>query len=214
MSKTYLESLLSEREKVILIARQHWFLLASTIVLEIILIFLIFAFTIIASISFPPFTLWFILAGFVLLLLPLATMTRDILNWTNRQYVVTNRRVIQIRGIINKDVTDSSLEKVNDVKMAQSALGRTFNYGDIEILTASELGVNLFKRISDPIGFKTAMLNAKETLDRGNFNGDDEEMHKPTDIPALIAELDRLRQQGALTDAEFQQKKMQLLAKL
>ena len=214
MSTTYLDTLLSEREKVLLSARQHWFLLASTILLEIILIFFIFAFTIVASVSFPEFVFWFILAGFVLLLLPLATMTRDILNWTNRQYIVTNRRVIQIKGIVNKDVINSSLEKVNDVKMSQSALGRMFNYGDIEILTASELGVNLFKRISDPIHFKTAMLNAKESLDRGNFDGGGTGEAKPVDIPALIVELDKLRQQGALTDAEFQQKKMQLLSKL
>ena len=37
--------------------------------------------------------------------------------------------------------------KVNDVKMEQSFLGRLLGYGDIEILTASELGVNLFRRI-------------------------------------------------------------------
>ncbi len=52
---------------------------------------------------------------------------------------------MQISGIFNKSVIDSSLEKVNDIKMDQSALGRMFGYGDIEILTASELGVNLFK---------------------------------------------------------------------
>jgi len=34
------------------------------------------------------------------------------------------------------------------------------------------------------------------------------------DIPALIAELDALRQQGVLTEQEFEQKKSQLLAKL
>ncbi|NIW43142.1 MAG: hypothetical protein GWN27_22130, partial [candidate division Zixibacteria bacterium] len=50
------------------------------------------------------------------------------------------------------------------MKMEISALGRLFNYGDIEILTASEFGVNIFRRIEEPINFKTAILNAKEDL--------------------------------------------------
>ena len=67
-------------------------------------------------------------------------------------------------GTVNKNVIDSSLEKVNDVRLTQSVLGRMLNYGDVEILTASELGTNLFQRIGSPIQFKTAMLNEKDKL--------------------------------------------------
>jgi len=149
--------------------------------------------------------------GFLLALVPLAIMTRDILVWNNHQYIVTNRRVIQISGIFNKDVVDSSLEKVNDVKMTQSFFGRLFDYGDVEILTASEMGVNLFKRIGDPVKFKTAMLNAKEKL---GFEGTGTHAQRAESIPAMIAELDELRKQGIVTEAEFQAKKKELLAKM
>jgi uncharacterized membrane protein YdbT with pleckstrin-like domain len=121
--------------------------------------------------------------------------------------------VIQISGVFRKDVVDSSLEKVNDVKMSQSFFGRLFDYGDVEILTASEIGVNLFKRIGDPVKFKTAMLNAKEQL-----GFDDEvravERHAAADIPTLIAELDELRKKGIISEEEFQRKKTQLLEKI
>ncbi|MEW5871416.1 MAG: PH domain-containing protein [Chloroflexota bacterium] len=210
MAQHYIDSLLGEREKIVHTARQHWFILARNILAEIIVIFLIFIGTIIASFTIQskiPLPI-IVLIGFVLMLLPIITMTRDILVWSNRQFIVTNRRVIQISGVINKNVTDSSLEKVNDVKMEQSAFGRMFNYGDIEILTASELGANLFKRIEKPVKFKTAMINAKENLERGATVAPRE------DIPALINQLDQLRQQGALTEEEFQQKKNDLLAKL
>jgi hypothetical protein len=40
---------------------------------------------------------------------------------------------------------------VNDVKLSQSFWGRLFDYGDIEILTASEVGANVFRSIGDPI---------------------------------------------------------------
>jgi hypothetical protein len=43
-------------------------------------------------------------------------LLRDDIIWTSRQYIVTDWRVIQISGVFSKEVTDSSLEKVNDVK--------------------------------------------------------------------------------------------------
>ncbi|MBE9474466.1 MAG: PH domain-containing protein [Chloroflexi bacterium] len=205
----YVESLLGEREKIILIAHQHWFILVRAIVLEIIIILILIALTIIAGANLSEFALLIGAVGTILLLLPLSTMIRDILDWTNRQYIVTNRRVIQISGILSKNVTDSSLVKVTDVKMEQSAFGRLFNYGDIEILTASEFGVNLFRRIEEPIVFKTTMLNAKERLEQGD--GAD----PPTeDILEIIASLDRLRDLGILSEEEFNQKKEELLARL
>ncbi len=138
-------------------------------------------------------------------------MFRDYLIWANRKFIVTTRRVIQIAGVFSKNVTDSSLDKVNDVKMEQSFLGRLLDYGDIEILTASELGANLFRRLGRPIRFKTAMLNAKENMEKGQASGG---KRRGTDVPGLIAQLDELRQQGVLTEEEFQKKKAELLAKL
>lgn len=205
----YVDSLLGEREKIILVAHQHWFILIRAIVLEIIIILILIALTIIAGTSITEFALLIGALGTILLLLPLATMIRDVLDWTNRQYIVTNRRVIQISGILNKNVTDSALAKVTDVKMEQSATGRLFNYGDIEILTASEFGVNLFQRIAEPIIFKIAMLNAKEHLEQG-----DRGYQQTDDILQLVTSLDRLRELGILTEEEFNRKKEELLTRL
>jgi uncharacterized membrane protein YdbT with pleckstrin-like domain len=99
----------------------------------------------------PNLLLITFVVGFGLLLIPIVSMIHDVLIYTHHEYVITNRQVIKISCILNKQVIDSSLEKVNDVKMTQSALGPIFNYGDVEILTASELGVNLFKRIENPV---------------------------------------------------------------
>ncbi len=205
MAKDYIQSMLGENERIVLSTRQHWFVLFSAILAEITVTLLLVAAVSVATIYFPLAAI-----GFVLLFLPLISMLRDILIWTNHEYLVTNRRVIQISGIFNKNVVDSSLEKVNDVKMTQSFFGRMFDYGDVEILTASEIGVNLFKRIGDPVKFKTAMLNAKEKM---GFEGTS--IHAQADnIPAMIAELDELRKKGIVTEAEFQVKKRELLAKM
>jgi uncharacterized membrane protein YdbT with pleckstrin-like domain len=205
----YVESLLGEREKIILIAHQHWFILVRAIVFEIVIILILIALTITTGAYLSEFALLIGAVGTILLLLPLSTMMRDILDWTNRQFIVTNRRVVQISGILNKNVTDSSLVKVTDVKLEQSAFGRLFNYGDIEILTASEFGVNLFRRIEEPIIFKIAMLNAKERLEGG-----DGAVQPTEDILEIIASLDRLRDLGILSEEEFKKKKAELLARL
>jgi uncharacterized membrane protein YdbT with pleckstrin-like domain len=209
MAKTYLERLLGENEQIILITRQHWFRMVSATIGEI-LAFIVIAVGVTLALPFSPLFAY----GYLLLLLPLAHGIYDFMRWWNVEYIVTNRRVIQLSGVLNKDVTDSSLEKVNDVKMEQSVFGRIFGYGDVEILTASELGTNLFRRIGDPVRFKTAMLNAKERMGR-----DDDfpraTPHSPgRSIPDLIAELDQLRQQGVLTAEEFEAKKRELLAKI
>ncbi len=212
MATSYLENLLSKSEKVNLVARRHWFILFRSIMLEITLILIIFAATITASIFFSS-TAWLpivILVGVLLLMFPIITGTRDILIWANHQFIITNRRVMQITGVINKNVIDSSLEKVNDVKMSQSVFGRIFDYGDIEILTASELGVNLFQQIDSPILFKTAMLNAKAALESSQAVVVEEQPN----IPSMIAQLAELRRQNVITEEEFQSKKAALLAKL
>ncbi len=211
MSDAYLNSLLGEREEILLVTRQHWFLLFRSILLEIVLLIVTAAaVTLVYFIWLPmPVTL----LGYLLLLIPLISMLRDIMIWYNHKYVVTNHRVIQIFGVFNKNVTDSSLEKVNDVKMDQSFLGRIFNFGDIEILTASELGINRFTFIGDPVRFKTAMLDAKFRLEQG------QQAYAPAvnpvmDVPRLINELDELRRRGAITDQEFNEKKAKLLARI
>jgi uncharacterized membrane protein YdbT with pleckstrin-like domain len=208
MAKDYLEEMLGENEQILLRARKHWSVLFGNIVLEIVLIIalVVVSLTLLPLVAFPVVPL-----GLALVIVPLVGMTRDFLVWYNRQYIVTNRRVIQTAGVFSKDVVDSSLEKVNDVKLSQSFWGRLFDYGDIEILTASEVGANVFRSIGEPIKFKTAMLNAKEKM------GFDEMGVRPQleeDIPTIIAKLDGLRKQGIISEAEFQQKKADLLAKM
>ncbi|OGO73394.1 MAG: hypothetical protein A2Z49_03325 [Chloroflexi bacterium RBG_19FT_COMBO_56_12] len=227
MSESYLQSLLGDREKIIRISRQHWFRLISAIFLEIVLILIIFAVTIMVSVANQSAMPIIVIVGIIALLFPLATMIRDILIWSHHMIVVTNRRIMKVTGIFNKNVIDSSLEKVNDIKMRQSALGRMFNYGDIEILTASEMGANLFRKIDDPIGFKTAMLNAKDQLEHGpdsptglqaqtdSFAAESVPAQRtPMDVPALINQLAQLRQQGIITEEEFLSKKAELLKKI
>lgn len=165
-------------------------------------------------------------------LVPAAEVIRITLDWWNERYIITNRRVMEVRGTINKNVRDSALEKVNDVELNQSIVGRLLGYGTVQIITGSDIGINQFRRISNPVRFKREMLNAKENYQRTGVDYDDETVGSraaPTadkaakvadvdstkdDIPELIADLDELRQKGIISEEEFQAKKTELLARL
>ena len=208
--KGYIARLMGENEEIKYLTRRHWFVFVGSILVEILIVIGLAIITLLVTLFLPPLSAWLIvLIPFILVLIPIIGGIRDFLVWWNRQFIVTNRRVVQVSGIINKNVTDSSLEKVNDVKLEQSFFGRIFNYGDVDILTASELGVNQFHWIGDPIRFKTAMLNAKEELERGNVS-----LSRDEDIPAIIDQLEELHRQGVLTEEEYQTNKKELLNKL
>ncbi len=211
MADHYINSLLGSQEKVMLVTRQHWFVFLRSIVFELVIsIAIIAAASLVWSFLFPLGWL-----GYFLLIIPIIGLIQDYLNWINKQYIITNLRVMQVAGIINKNVIDSSLEKVNDVKLSQSFWGRLFNFGDVEILTASELGINLFKTIGEPVHFKTTMLNSKVHLEGALDRAlDHDAAEQEENIPALISQLDQLRQKGVLTQDEFEKKKAELLSKI
>ncbi len=206
----YVEGLLGSNEKMVVKTRQHWLVLASSFLSNLIFAAIIVAVAVVATLFAGPALGPLPLLLLLLLIFPVIAFLRVFLEWWNEEYIVTNRRVIQVEGVVNKHVIDSSLEKVNDVVLDQSYVGRLLDYGNVEILTASEIGVNKLERIASPIKFKTEMLNQKEALGMDeHFTG-----HREHDVPALIAELDELRKQGVLTEEEFQAKKAQLLAKM
>ncbi len=89
------------------------------------------------------------------------------LRYVNQEYVLTNRRVIQVSGVLNRKAADSSLEKINDAMLKQSFFGRMLDYGDLTVLTASESGVDAMKMLRSPIEFKKRMLDAKHAFEVG-----------------------------------------------
>ncbi len=216
---SYVEQLLSKNEQLVLVTRQSWVVLVREAIIDLVIAIIIVAAGIaatgligIGTISVPAG------AGslvFLLLIIPIVRFILEYIAWSNREYIVTNRRVIQVDGTVNKSVIDSSLEKVNDVRLTQSVLGRILDYGDVEILTASELGTNLFQRIGSPIQFKTAMLDQKDKL---AFDESPAAATAPgprsVDVPALIASLSALRSQNLITEEEFQKKKAELLSRM
>lgn len=158
---SYADSLLSTGERVTHRVRQHWLVLLwgaripiAAIVAALLIVVLSQNVTGTARDALSLLTAVLFIGG--LLFLAWAT-----LQYLNTEFVLTNRRVVQVQGVVNKRATDSSLEKINDAVLTQSIFGRMFGFGDLDVLTAAEAGIERFRMIIDPIGFKRAMLDAK-----------------------------------------------------
>ena len=223
----YLEGLMGKNERIVLTTRKHWITIAGALLVNCFFIAVLLWIGIALTVLLPglaviaaPFSWIPVAVAGVLVLFPIWRLMVDWLHWWNDVYAVTNRRIIQISGIINKHTIDSSLEKINDLVLTQSFMGRMLGYGDLEILTGSEIGVNVLRRIADPVRFKTEMLNQKEGMNEMDVFESrtrrtlSSEAPTAGDVPELIAELDELRKKGLLTDTEFQEKKTKLLSRI
>jgi membrane protein YdbS with pleckstrin-like domain len=172
---SYARNLLSRGEEVVFQSRQHWFAVLARTWAWIVIAILALAFVIFLSTGTDPFVNDDIngLATIVAvlgLIVALGFIGFVIWDWRNQEWLITTRRVVRAEGILNKSMADSSLEKINDARLTQSWVGRIFNYGTLDILTAAEefggSQVADFPMIADPVQFKVAMLNQKELLER------------------------------------------------
>lgn len=87
------------------------------------------------------------------------------LEWTNSEYVVTNRRVILKTGIISRDTFEMRLEKIESISFRQGILERLLSYGNITITGTGDTSQE-FKNISNPLAFK---LEAEKEMERNRL---------------------------------------------
>jgi hypothetical protein len=172
---SYADGLLSTGERIAHREKQHWFVFVWGAKLAVAAIILGLIFVILSQLVSPDqrAALGTIMgvASAALIIGGLGVLGWHILRYLNQEYVLTNRRVIQVAGVLNKTSMDSSLEKINDARLEQSVFGRIFGFGDLEILTAADTGVDRFRMIRNPIGFKKAMLDAKHEYERDVAGG-------------------------------------------
>jgi hypothetical protein len=167
----YLDNLLASGEQPLRREHQHWFVLVANARYAI-LAWVIAVLLLILSGAIPDDrgsgTTLRQIVGYVVLVLivgGLLSFGWQILRWQNEEFIVTSRRVLQIEGVVNKRVVDSSLEKINDAILSESMFGRIFGFGDLEILTASETGISRLRMLREADDFKRAMLDAKHELE-------------------------------------------------
>jgi uncharacterized membrane protein YdbT with pleckstrin-like domain len=221
---SYAESLLAKDEQVLYRARQHWIAPLSDSLRPIVLVLvgvLLFIFQVHFGPSGAMSAIW---SGIwaIILLVGVVWIGIIVLSWRAEEYIITNRRVLKVEGLLDKKSGDSSLDKINDAVLMQGIWARIFHFGSLEILTANEQAIDRYEMLSHAVDFKKAMLNAKNNLEDG-YRGSSGPAPSPAaaargsggeDTAATLAKLADLRDKGAITQAEFEKKKAELLGRI
>lgn len=132
------------------------------------------------------------------------------LRWRFTHFVLTSDRLITRSGVIARHSREIPLERVNDITFSQSAMERMLGAGDLMIESAGERGQTRIGNIRKPE--QVQLMIYKEIESNNNRMVRPE---NPSDsIPAQIESLARLRDQGAISETEFENKKQDLLKRL
>jgi hypothetical protein len=221
----YADTLLAEGEHIVLRTRQHWF---ATIVDGRVpwALFLASLVLLILTLSMSADNAIRTVLGYavaIVLLVSLAWLGKHYWSWVAQDYIVTNRRVLKVEGIINKRSADSSLEKINDAVLEQNLFGRIFGYGDLDILTAADTAIDRYRMLNKAPGFKKAMLDQKHSLETEFARVPGPPLRAPgtggrsmsaDEVTRALGDLAALRDKGALTTEEYERKKQELLARI
>ncbi|MEX0626053.1 MAG: PH domain-containing protein [Chloroflexota bacterium] len=184
---SYARNLLSRGEEVVFESRQHWFAVLGETWPFVIAAVLAFAVLIWSSSSDSTQLLQILqIVSLVALIVSLARVGLKVWSWRNQEYLVTTKRLIKAEGIFNKAMSDSSLEKINDAHLTQSWIGRIFDFGTLDILTAADesMGIQDYYMLADPVRFKIAMLNQKEKVEHPDL-APPPRMQAPSTSPAM-----------------------------
>ena len=218
----YADTLLADGERIALRTRQHW--LAPVVdargplaVFAVSVVVLVLA-SGLGQGGLRDIVGWVGLAG---LIVGLVLLGHRYWAWLAQDYIVTNRRVLKVEGIINKRSADSSLEKINDAVLDQNIFGRIFGYGDLDILTAADTAIDRYRMLNAAPGFKKAMLDEKHKLEMDLVRMTAPAMRAPTsrtmspdEVTKALGDLADLRDRGALSADEYEAKKADLLGRL
>jgi hypothetical protein len=106
----------------------------------------------------------------------------QIVDWWYDRFILTNKRVMVVSGIITRNVAMMPLQRVTDMKYVQSALGRVLNYGTFELESAgqdqalrsiphlpspNELYLRIVEEMYEPEAVEARLAGAQDVIDDG-----------------------------------------------
>jgi uncharacterized membrane protein YdbT with pleckstrin-like domain len=211
--------MLSEDEELVLDLRPHWWFVApASAYLGLALLASAFVFTQDRN------TFWRIVGFLVALGLIVAVVNFALryAQWVTTNFVVTDERVISRSGVVAKRGVEIPLHRIDRASHHQSLFGRMIGTGDLTIESADQGGRQTFSDIRSPGVVQREIYRQKEADEQRRLVQLGQTLAaqaqpgapQPPSVLEQIEQLDRLRRSGAITEDEFQAKKVELLRRL
>lgn len=163
----FVSSLVSEDETVLLVLRPSvlmvplWSIESFTIIAA-----MTFAFAWAADFGWAAWTEPQVF-GFGLVALGLRLLW-GFLDWANRLYVLTDRRVVRRRGILQVDLFEARLDRIQQTSVLQLVRERTFGLGTIAFATAGTGTLDaVWEAVGDPFRIHGEVARAIDRYGRG-----------------------------------------------
>lgn len=197
---------LKNGENVILVIRPHWLILVWPVILAVI--------GVIAGIYLGSY-------GYIIPLVLVCYLLDKIIQRNNNLWAVTNLRIIDEDGVFSVNSKESPLDKINNVTYNQSIWGRIFNYGNVQIQTAAEIGATTYYMVEKPKKLKDTITTMQEEYKRSQILSQAKEFasaissgsqkQSRSDIAAELEKLFELKQKGIISEEEFNIGKKKIL---
>lgn len=193
-------------EKVMLVIRLHWLVLALPALVAVA--------GIAAGVWFGGYT-------YIVTAAALGFLAYRIIERRNNLWAVTNLRVIDEFGVFSLNSKESPLEKINNVTCQQSLWGRMFGFGNVQIQTAAETGATTYAMVEKPEKLRDMITLMQEEYKKTQITLQARELAKAiamgapgqarTDIASELEKLHDLKQRGILTEVEYLAAKRKIL---
>jgi membrane protein YdbS with pleckstrin-like domain len=190
---------LADGENMVLDIRPHWKFLAAPTAL---VVGVTAAAVVVVAEREPAWSHW---VAAVAVLAAVVWLLVRYLKWATTRLVVTDRRVMERRGILRRSGREIPLSALSDIGFRQSILDRLIGCGDVVMESAGREGQEVFVDLGHPARIHAEIYDLMQQYRTGAT---------PASIPDQIEQLDRLRRRGVITEAEFAAKKTQLLNRI
>jgi uncharacterized membrane protein YdbT with pleckstrin-like domain len=213
----YPKHLIQEGETVALDLRPHWWYFSRNILTGIpLVIVLIIVVNSDTGSDFVNSSLGWIVG--IAAVAWVAWLVLKYFQWTMTYFVVTDRRVIYRTGVISKKGVEIPLERINNINFHQRVIDRIIGAGDLDIESAGRDGQSHFDFVRHPDGVQHEIYRQMEKRNMPqNFQTQAAPAPAPAtaaSVPAQIEQLAQLKAQGHITEAEYEQKKAELLGRM
>jgi membrane protein YdbS with pleckstrin-like domain len=226
---TFPTKLLAPGEEVYLDVRPNWSLLFWPVVIAVLVIAACIA-VVVQWGSAPVWVGWVLVALVVIALVHLAA---KLVMWGVTSFVLTSQRIIYRTGVLRRTGREIPIGRVQDVTYRQTLIERIVGAGGLTVESAGRSGQEPFPDIRKPAEVQ-ALINRVVSRASGLGTGDSRSVMQPYSGPVTppepmaaaepraaestiaqqLEQLAELHQHGVVTDAEYEQKRRELLDRL
>ena len=207
-------------EEVAVETRPHWTYLAAQLGAFVVMITAVICVTVVVD-GFPPAAI--ITIGVVAGTSAVAAGIR-LVRWANTYYLVTDRRIVHWKGVPRWRGIELGLDLVDEIDVNQTIWQRLLGVGTVAVRSPVEGHVRRLAFVPRPAAVRQHVYRLqREAIERDTEPAPaeghepavgDEFAEPPLDIPDQIRKLYELVELGILSEAEFEDKKRDLLRRL